>query len=97
MRIEVLHVADCPNLTLARARIAAALVRADAVAEVAEIEVSTPGQAQLVGMSGSPTILVDGDDPFPGAEPSLACRLYRSGDTLEGAPTVEALVAVFMR
>ena len=30
------------------------------------------------------SILVDGVDPFGGAGPSLACRLYRSGDRVEG-------------
>jgi hypothetical protein len=48
-------------------------------------------------MHGSPTLLVDGQDPFaqPGAATAVACRLYRSEDgQLEGAPTVAALSRV---
>ncbi|MGW7379162.1 hypothetical protein [Streptomyces sp. NPDC054794] len=46
-------------------------------------------------MTDSPTVLLDGVDPFavPGAEPSVSCRLYRgaNGRPLEGAPTVDDL------
>ena len=37
--------------------------------------------------SGSPTILIDGWDPFarPGGEPALACRVYRHGNALPDA------------
>ena len=45
-------------------------------------------------MRGSPTLLIDGRDPFavPGAGPALACRLYETEDgRLYGAPTVAAL------
>jgi hypothetical protein len=36
-------------------------------------------EAVLAGMHGSPTLLIDGVDPFaaPGQAPGLACRLYR--------------------
>lgn len=45
---------------------------------------------------GSPTILVDGHDPFPGPPVSvtLACRIYRTPHGLQAAPTVEQLVDV---
>jgi predicted DsbA family dithiol-disulfide isomerase len=51
-------------------------------------------EAARRGMHGSPTILVDGVDPF--AEPkqpaSVSCRLYRDGDgQVEGAPSVSQL------
>jgi hypothetical protein len=45
-------------------------------------------------MHGSPTLLVDGADPFaaPGQVPSLSCRLYRDeSGRAEGAPSVDAL------
>ncbi|MDD9375731.1 hypothetical protein M8Z33_03390 [Streptomyces sp. ZAF1911] len=46
------------------------------------------------GMTGSPTVLLDGADPFAvaGAPASVSCRLYRDADChAEGAPTVQAL------
>ncbi|WP_199547706.1 alkylmercury lyase family protein [Streptomyces sp. N35] len=64
--------------------------------EVVTVEVRDEVQARALGMRGSPTILVDGTDPFavPGAEPSLSCRLYRGADgTADVAPTVEDLRA----
>ena len=45
-------------------------------------------------MHGSPTILVDGVDPFgaPGAAASLSCRLYRNSEGhADGAPSVGQL------
>ena len=46
------------------------------------------------GMHGSPTLPVNGHDPFadPGTAPVVACRLYRGEDgRLDGAPTEAAL------
>ena len=42
--------------------------------------VDTVEEAERVGFLGSPTILIDGTDPFdaPGATPGLSCRLYRT-------------------
>ncbi len=97
MRIELLHVADCPNLAVASERIDIALDRVGVAASVSEVNVTTPEEAERAGMSGSPTILVDGVDPFGGAGASLACRLYRSGEIVEGAPPVDALVEAFSR
>ena len=45
-------------------------------------------------MHGSPTILVDGIDPFaePGQPASVSCRLYRHGNgQVDGAPSVSQL------
>ncbi len=95
MRIELLHVADCPNTGLARTRISEALEQSGLEADVEEILVTDAGVAAEARFAGSPTILVDGDDPFaPGdAAPALACRLFLTDVGLEGAPTVAALVA----
>ncbi|WP_435060120.1 hypothetical protein [Streptomyces sp. bgisy060] len=53
------------------------------------------GQAEAVrsGFTGSPTILIDGHDPFaePGAVPSLACRIYRTPNGPAGAPDIDQL------
>lgn len=88
MRIEVLTVADCPNVRPALERISAALVGRPAAVEL--IEVADEAEAARRGMCGSPTILIDGIDPFapPGAVPSLSCRLYRdTAGRVAGAPS----------
>jgi hypothetical protein len=55
--------------------------------------VSKPEEAARVGFAGSPTMLVDGSDPFAtGDEPSgLACAVYETPDGPQGSPTLEQL------
>lgn len=91
-RVTVLTVPDCPNAPLVRERITEAL-QGRAV-PVQWIEVHDADEAVRQGMTGSPTLLLDGIDPFAhdGAAPSLSCRLYRHADgTTDGAPAVEDL------
>ncbi|MGA5442347.1 alkylmercury lyase [Streptomyces griseoincarnatus] len=91
-RIAVLTVPDCPNAPLIRARIAEALQ--GRTLPVEWIEVNDADEATRQGMTGSPTLLLDGIDPFAheGAAPSLSCRLYRHTDgTIDGAPAVADL------
>ncbi len=61
--------------------------------------VTSAEQADAVGFRGSPTILVDGADPFadPDAPTGLACRIYRTAAGVEPAPTVEQFRAVLSR
>ncbi|QYX76159.1 organomercurial lyase [Streptomyces akebiae] len=92
MRITVLTVAGCPNAEPAAERVRAAL--AGRAAEVELVEVHDQAQAAEYGMSGSPTILLDGVDPFTaaGTAPSISCRLYRDADgTVSGVPSQAAL------
>ncbi|MEU0247366.1 hypothetical protein ABZ192_24220 [Streptomyces sp. NPDC006235] len=91
-RITVLTVPDCPNAPLVRERIAQALE--GRTAPVEWITVNDSDAATLQRMTGSPTVLLDGIDPFAhdGAVPSLSCRLYRHADgTTDGAPAVADL------
>ncbi|SEM04113.1 hypothetical protein [Streptacidiphilus jiangxiensis] len=94
MRITVLTVPDCPNAGLVGERLDAALAGRKVLVEW--VEVRDAEQAAATGMTGSPTLLVDGVDPFavPGAVPSLSCRLYRSASgAVQGAPGVDELRA----
>ena len=94
MEIDLLYLSDCPNHALARARVQIALERAQLAAVVREREVESSEEAARLGMRGSPTIRIDGHDPFAsGTDPAaLSCRLYRSDPGVSGAPTVEQLV-----
>ena len=95
MQIQILYVPDCPNLAAARSCVQEALRDAGLDAIVEEIEVASLEDANRFGMHGSPTILVDGHDPFAAADgASLSCRLYRSEAGTGGAPTVAQLTAV---
>lgn len=97
MKVELLYFDGCPNWreTDQRLRQALQLVGRDDV-QVARIRVSTADQAQAIGFLGSPTVRVNGADPFaePGAHAGLACRLFRTSTGLAGAPTIEQLIEV---
>ncbi|MBT2529787.1 thioredoxin family protein [Streptomyces sp. ISL-99] len=91
-RVTVLTVPDCPNAPLIRERITEALH--GRVVPVEWIEVHDADEAVRQGMSGSPTLLLDGADPFAeeGLQTGLSCRLYRHADgTTEGAPAAADL------
>jgi hypothetical protein len=96
MDIELLSVPDCPNRQTARRHLDAALAQTGTAAVVREREVASPEDAARLRMHGSPTIRVDGRDPFAseGDRPSLSCRLYQSEAGVTGAPTVAQIVAV---
>jgi hypothetical protein len=98
MDIELLYVPDCPNRGTARRNLDTALANAGMTAIVREHEVASLDQAERFGMHGSPTIRVDGRDPFaaPDAHPSLSCRFYRGEHGTSGAPTVAQLAAVLV-
>ena len=93
MELTLLTVPGCPHADAFGERLAAALAgRADAV--VRRREVADERQAAEVGVHGSPTLLIDGVDPFAGPDqaPSLSCRLYRDeAGRAGGAPSVQAL------
>lgn len=75
MNLEVLHVAQCPNLTAMLQRLGQATDLS-----VFAREISTATDAAAFGMAGSPTLLINGADPFTTAHHALgalACRLYR--------------------
>ena len=93
MELTLLTVLDCPNAAVFEERLAAALSGRPGVI-VRRREVADQREAEQAGMHGSPTLLINGADPFaaPGQAPGLACRIYRDADGRPaGAPTVEAL------
>ncbi len=94
MNIQVLHIDECPNWEEAGVHLRSAL---DAVgqtdASIDYILLTTPEEAARHAFAGSPTILINGEDPFPngGTTTDLACRVYNTGTRLAGAPTTEQL------
>lgn len=96
MRIELLWFSDCPNWQETDARLRQAVPLAGVDADVVLIEVTTPEDAERLQFRGSPTVLVDGRDPFAlKSDPvGLSCRVFRTPGGLRGGPTVEQLVEV---
>lgn len=88
----VLSAPGCPNVPLLEQRLDEALAGRPAV-RVRRV-IASADEAARCGMRGSPTLLVNGYDPFavPRTVPALACRIYQGdGGRPEGAPAVEAL------
>lgn len=89
-------VEGCPNVAVARQRLHLAL---DAVGrgdiDIRLLVVRTDAEAAELGFTGSPTILIDGSDPFvhPHAKAGLSCRLYSTAEGVAGSPSVEQLTA----
>lgn len=93
MHLIVLAVPDCPNVKLLDQRLAQLLKGRPDVA-VSHRVVEDPDEAARRGMHGSPTLLVDGIDPFadPGQHASVSCRLYRGRyGRPDGAPSLRQL------
>jgi hypothetical protein len=96
MDVRLLYFDDCPNWQLAETRINEALAGLGEEAPAVTYElVTTPEEAERAGFRGSPTILVNGRDPFasPGDPIALSCRMYRGPAGVDYAPTVEQLRA----
>ncbi len=94
--ITILHTPGCPNVALARQRLADALARFPGPAPRVVIEeVADPDEAGRRSFHGSPALLLDGIDPFVGPETpaAFACRTYRTETGVEGAPSVDQIVA----
>ena len=90
MKVQVLHIDDCPNWEEAGLRTRQALDAAGlADVPVEFVLIRTESEATSTGFAGSPTIVVDGEDLFPsdGRTADLACRVYLTEHGLAGAPT----------
>lgn len=92
MNITLQYFDDCPNWKLVDANLEA--LKAEGLdLEVAYELIETPEAATAAGFRGSPTVLVDGIDPFadPDAPVGLSCRVYRTAEGLAGSPTLDQL------
>lgn len=94
MKLELLYFDDCPNWEVAAERLETVATHRGLVVE--RRIVSSAEEAEAAEFRGSPTVLVDGRDPFAtGGEPfGLACRVYQTPDGPAGSPTVQQLEAV---
>lgn len=97
MRAELQYFEGCPHWQTADHRLRQAA--ADQGLTVEHRVITTSAEAEAAQFRGSPTILIDGVDPFArGDEPvGLSCRLYQTPDGPAGSPTVSQLDAVLDR
>lgn len=96
MKVELLWFAGCPSYLLARERLAQVLREEGIDVPIEMIEIKDDADAIAHKFLGSPTIRLDGRDPFaePGQEDfAMQCRVYRTPVGLKGVPTLEMLRA----
>lgn len=77
MNVTVLHTENCPNLEPLMAELHD-LLEGHSDAALTATLVASDDEAARLGFHGSPTVLIDGHDPFPAPpEPvGLSCRQY---------------------
>lgn len=93
MSVELRYFDGCPNWKTADERVRQALAAGGQTGEVTYRKVTSPEEAERLSFRGSPTILIDGRDPFTNdsALVGLACRIYQTEAGAEGAPSVAQL------
>lgn len=95
MNVTVQFFDGCPNWHQVDERLRTALADCGLTGvEVRYEVVDTPERAESIGFRGSPTLLINGVDPF--ADPTgcvgLSCRLFTTDEGLAGSPTVAQIV-----
>lgn len=96
MDVVLQYFPDCPNWRIAAERLGEAVRSVGWDGHSVRYQVvSSPEEAEEVGFAGSPTILIDGRDPF-GDEVAVgfSCRVYRTESGADAAPSVDQLRAV---
>jgi hypothetical protein len=94
VRVQLLYFEGCPNWTVAEERLRYALDLVGVPATIERCLVETQEEAERLQFQGSPSILLDGKDPFWSGSGSfgLTCRVYSTPDWPAGAPTLDKLV-----
>jgi hypothetical protein len=95
MDVRLLYFDDCPNWeNTARHLSQLADELGDIVVKYQVVD--SPEEAQRTGFRGSPSVIVDGFDPFADLEApiGLSYRIYQTPDGSAGSPTLEQLRAV---
>ncbi len=97
MDITLLYFESCPNWKQTDGDLASLADEHDL--NVAYQTVETIEEAEHWGFRGSPTVLVDGVDPFarPTDPVGLSCRIYQTPNGLAGAPTLAMLTQAILR
>jgi hypothetical protein len=95
VKVQLLYFDGCPHWTAMEERLRQALVHAGNSQLIERVLVETPEAADELRFAGSPSILLDGRDPFPTPSKKfgLTCRMYPTPGGPAGTPTVDQLVA----
>lgn len=94
MKIELLHIAECPSWSSCLKNIRHALIDLDDDSKVNVYLLDASDKEGFSRFHGSPTILVDGQDIFPidDYDGALSCRVYSTPEGRRGMPSVDQIV-----
>lgn len=92
MRITLQYIDECPNWQTTAAHLAT-LVNQGLNATIGYELIDSHEAAVGRGFRGSPSVLIDGADPFADekAPVGLACRIYRTDNGYAGSPSLSQL------
>jgi hypothetical protein len=98
VRVGLRYFDGCPSWRVAEDRLLQVLSELGRPhPTIARERVESRTRALELDFRGSPTVLIDGVDPFldQAAPVGLSCRLYRTDEGTDGAPSLAQLRAVF--
>ncbi|MGH8982718.1 MAG: thioredoxin family protein [Acidimicrobiia bacterium] len=95
--VELVHLDDCPHWRQAATRLGDAMRIAGQ--DPTSVRCRSVATAHApANFAGSPTILIDGRDPFPnGVHAGPTCRRYPTEHGLDFAPSLDQLVEMLIR
>jgi hypothetical protein len=99
MKVEILHFDGCPTYRATENTLKQVLAEKGIEAEVELVAVNSDEEARRLRFPGSPTIRVDGRDPFHTPEREdwrLVCQVYATPEGLMGSPTAQMLKAALL-
>lgn len=99
MEITLQYFDGCPNWEVTAAHLNELIDQHQVIATLHLQLIDTPEAAEEHAFRGSPTVLVDGVDPFadPDAAVGLSCRIYATPHGLAGSPTRDQLLEVLQQ
>jgi hypothetical protein len=99
MDVALLYFDGCPNHRDTLTLLEALLAEAEWDGDILLVNVDSQEQAEALSFRGSPTVLIDGIDPFlDGDAPvGLACRIYPTEEGYRGTPPERELRAAIVR
>jgi len=88
MEVSLLSFDGCPHHAGTALLLAALLDEAGWTGDIRLVNVDSPERADELGFRGSPTVWLDGVDPFLDAEApvGLSCRIYATESGCQGTP-----------
>ena len=92
MNVTLLYFDDCPNWLVADGHLRTLAAEHPEMVIERRI-VNTVEEAEATQFRGSPSIMVDGVDPFADLDTpvGLSCRVYKTPAGLAGSPTLDQL------